>query len=192
MENLFAIIVGAIFVNNFVLSKFLGICPFIGVSRRWRPALGMGMAVTLVMAVTALVTWPIYEFVLVPFHLEYLEILSFILVIACVVQLIELFIKQSSPALYEALGIYLPLITTNCAVLGVAFLNIQKEYSLVGSIVNGIGGGLGFALALLLMSAIRERLDLGNVPKSFVGIPIAFVTAALMSVAFLAFSGMIQ
>jgi electron transport complex protein RnfA len=192
MENLFAIIVGAIFVNNFVLLKFLGICPFIGVSRRWRPALGMGIAVTLVMAVTSLVTWPVYKLVLVPFHLEYLDILSFILVIACVVQLIEMFIKQSSPALYEALGIYLPLITTNCAVLGVAFLNIQKEYSLIGSIVNGIGGGLGFALALLLMSAIRERLDLGNVPKSFVGIPIAFVTAALMSVAFLAFSGMIQ
>jgi electron transport complex protein RnfA len=191
MENLFAIMLGAIFVNNFVLSKFLGICPFIGVSRTWRPAAGMGIAVTLVMAMASCTSWLINLFVLIPFHLEYLNIISFILVIASIVQLVELFIKRYSPPLYNALGIYLPLITTNCAVLGVALLNLQKGYSLLGSIVNGIGGGLGFTVALLLMSAIRERLELGDVPKSFSGVTIAFITGALMSMAFLAFSGMI-
>jgi electron transport complex protein RnfA len=192
MENMFAILAAAIFVNNFVLSKFLGICPFIGVSRRWRPALGMGLAVTSVMGIASVATWLLYSFVLVPLHLEYLNIIGFILVIACLVQLLELFMKQYSPALYNSLGIYLPLITTNCAVLGVAFLNINKDYSLLAGFVNGVGGGLGFAMALLLMSAIRERLELGNVPKLFEGIPIAFITAALISIAFLAFSGMLQ
>ncbi|MFH0977856.1 MAG: electron transport complex subunit RsxA [Candidatus Woesearchaeota archaeon] len=192
MENLFVIIIGAIFVNNFVLSKFLGICPFLGVSRRWKPALGMGLAVTGVMGISSTVVWVIEKLVLIPLNIGYLDILVFILVIASLVQILELVIKQYSPSLYNALGIYLPLITTNCAVLGVAFLNIQKNYSLVGSIVNAIGGGLGFLLALLLMSAVRERLDLGDVPKNFQGIPIAFITAALMSMAFLAFSGMIQ
>jgi electron transport complex protein RnfA len=190
MENLFAVLIGAIFVNNFVLSKFLGICPFIGVSRNWRPALGMGAAVTVVMAISSLAAWPIYHLLLVRFHLEYLNIISFILVIACLVQLIEVFVKRYSPSLYTAFGIYLPLITTNCAVLGVTFLNIQEGYTLLGSVVNGIGGGLGFAMALILMSAIRERLELGDVPESFRGPTIAFITAGLMSMAFLAFSGM--
>jgi electron transport complex protein RnfA len=192
MENLFAILIAAIFVNNFVLSRFLGICPFIGVSRTWRPAVGMGIAVTLVMGMSSLTSWLIYSLILVPFHLEYLDLISFILVIAALVQLIEIFVKRYSQPLYNALGIYLPLITTNCAVLGVALLNLNKGYSLIGSLVNGIGGGLGFTLALVLMSAIRERLDLGDVPKPFSGATIAFITAALMSMAFLAFSGMMQ
>ncbi|MFH1510190.1 MAG: electron transport complex subunit RsxA [Candidatus Woesearchaeota archaeon] len=192
MENLLAILIGAIFVNNFVLARFLGICPFIGVSRSWRPALGMGLAVTLVMALSSFAGWLIESLLLVPFNLQYLRIISFILVIACAVQLTEMFIKRYSQPLYNALGIYLPLITTNCAVLGVALLNVQKSFGLIESLVNGIGGGIGFALALMLMSAIRERLDLDNVPKSFAGVAIVFVTAALMSMAFLAFSGMMR
>lgn len=192
MENLIAILIGAIFVNNFVLARFLGICPFIGVSRSWRPALGMGLAVTLVMALSSVAGWIIESVILVPFGLQYLRIVSFILVIACAVQLAEMFIRRYSQPLYSSLGIYLTLITTNCAVLGVALLNVQKDFGLVESLVNGIGGGLGFGLALLLMSAIRERLDLDNVPKSFAGVAVVFITAALMSMAFLAFSGMMR
>lgn len=191
-HSLISIIIGAIFVNNFVLSRFLGICPFIGVSRRTRPAVGMGTAVTFVMGLASFITWPIYRLVLVPFNLEYLNILSFIFVIALLVQVVEFFVKRHSQRLYNALGIYLPLITTNCAILGVAFLNVQQDLSFVGSVVQGISAGLGFTLALLLMSAIRERLDLDVVPESFKGVPIAFITAALMSLAFLAFSGMIR
>jgi electron transport complex protein RnfA len=192
MDNLLAIIIGSIFVNNFVLSRFLGICPFIGVSRRTQPAVGMGLAVTFVMGIASFISWAVYNLVLVPFQLEFLKILSFILVIASLVQLVELFMKRYSQPLYRTLGIYLPLITTNCAILGVAFLNVQEDYSLLGAVVSGISAGMGFTLALLLMSGIRERLDMGTVPDSFKGTPIAFLTAALMSLAFLAFSGMIR
>jgi electron transport complex protein RnfA len=191
MDNLVAIIIGTIFVNNFVLSRFLGICPFIGVSRRTGPALGMGLAVTFVMGLASFISWLIHRLVLVPFELGFLNILSFILVIASLVQLVEMFVKRYSQPLYRALGIYLPLITTNCAILGVAFLNVQEGYGLLGAVVSGISAGIGFTLALMLMSGIRERLDISVVPDSFKGVPIAFLTAALMSIAFLAFSGMI-
>ena len=189
MENMFAIIIGAIFINNIVLMKFLGICPFIGVSRRTEPALGMGAAVTFVMVITSFVSGIFYHVILVPFGLEFLQIVVFIFVIASLVQLIEMFVKAYSTKLYHSLGIFLPLITTNCAILGVAFLNIAQDYSLIESTIHGLAAGVGFTLALLLMSGIRERIDRGNVPKAFKGVPIAFITGALMSLAFLGFSG---
>ncbi len=192
MENLLIILFAAIFVNNFVLSKFLGICPFIGVSKRTSPAFGMGIAVTFVMFFASMITWAVYTYVLVPFGAEYLQILVFIIVIASFVQLIEMFLRRNFVSLYNALGIYLPLITTNCAVLGVAFLNIQKGYSLAAASVNSFGAGLGFTLALLLMSAIREKLELADIPRPFRGVPIALITAAMMSMAFMAFAGMIK
>ena len=192
MENLFAIILGAIFVNNFILTRFLGLCPFFGVSKKTSSALGMGFAVTFVMALASIVTWSIYNFILIPLNVEYLQIITFILVIATLVQLVELYLKKTNEALYKALGIYLPLITTNCAVLGVAFLTVQEGYSFIAATVFGISAGIGFTLALFLMSGIRERLELSKVPKAFQGIPISFIIAALMSLAFLAFSGMIQ
>jgi len=192
MENLFAIIIGAIFVNNFILTRFLGLCPFFGVSKRTKPAFGMGLAVIFVMTLASIVTWLVYNLVLIPLGLQYLQIIVFILVIATLVQFVELFLKKMNPILYKALGIYLPLITTNCAILGVAFLNVQESYSFIAALVFGISAGVGFLLALLLMSGIRERLELSKVPKAFSGVPIAFIVAALMSMAFLAFSGMIQ
>ncbi len=192
MENLLAIIIGAIFVNNFILTRFLGLCPFFGVSKRTKPALGMGLAVIFVMTLASIVTWLVYNLVLVPLQIQYLQIIVFILVIATLVQFVELFLKKANPVLYKALGIYLPLITTNCAILGVAFLNVQEDYSFIAALVFGISAGVGFLLALLLMSGIRERLELSKVPKAFSGLPIAFIVAALMSMAFLAFSGMIQ
>jgi len=191
MENLLAIIIGAIFVNNFILTRFLGLCPFFGVSKKTKPALGMGLAVIFVMSIASVVTWVMYNLVLIPLNLQYLQIIVFILVIATLVQFVELFLKKVNPILYKALGIYLPLITTNCAVLGVAFLNVQENYSFIAALVFGISAGVGFTLALMLMSGIRERLELSKVPKAFQGIPIAFIVAALMSMAFLAFSGMI-
>lgn len=192
MENLLAIIIGAIFVNNFILTRFLGLCPFFGVSRRTKPALGMGLAVIFVMTLASSITWIVYNLILIPLGLQYLQIIVFVLVIATLVQFVELFLKKANPALYKTLGIYLPLITTNCAVLGVAFLNVQENYSFIAALVFGISAGVGFLLALLLMSGIRERLELSKVPKAFAGIPIAFIVAALMSMAFLAFSGMIR
>jgi len=192
MENLFAIIIGAIFVNNFILTRFLGLCPFFGVSKKTKPALGMGLAVIFVMTLASIVTWIVYNLVLIPLGLQYLQIIVFILIIATLVQFVELFLKKANPVLYKALGIYLPLITTNCAVLGVAFLNVQENYSFIAALVFGLSAGVGFLLALLLMSGIRERLELSKVPKAFSGIPIAFIVAALMSLAFLAFSGMIR
>jgi len=192
MENLLAIIIGAIFVNNFILTRFLGLCPFFGVSRRTKPALGMGLAVIFVMTLSSVVTWIMYNLILIPLGLQYLQIIVFILVIATLVQFVELFLKKANPVLYKTLGIYLPLITTNCAILGVAFLNVQESYSFIAALVFGISAGVGFLLALLLMSGIRERLELSKVPKAFSGLPIAFIVAALMSMAFLAFSGMIQ
>ncbi len=190
MENLLVIAVGAIFVNNIVLSRFLGLCPFFGVSRKTSGALGMGLAVIIVMTCASAITWPIYTYLLRPFNIEFMEIVTFILVIATFVQLIEMVIRKYQPDLYGVLGIYLPLITTNCAIMGVALLNVDEGYSFIGSVVNGFAAGIGFTLALLLMSGIRERLEFADVPKSFQDLPIAFVSAALLALAFMAFSGM--
>ena len=190
MENLLVIAVGAIFVNNFVLSRFLGLCPFFGVSRKTSGAIGMGLAVIIVMTCASAITWPIYTYLLRPFNIEFMEIVTFILVIATFVQLVEMVIRKYKPDLYGVLGIYLPLITTNCAIMGVALLNVEENYSFIGSVVNGFAAGIGFTLALLLMSGIRERLEFANVPKSFQDLPIAFVSAALLALAFMAFSGM--
>ncbi len=192
MENLLAIIIGAIFVNNFILTRFLGLCPFFGVSKKTKPAVGMGLAVIFVLTLASMATWLAYNFILVPLNIQYLQIIVFILVIATLVQFVELFLKKANPILYKALGIYLPLITTNCAVLGVALLNVQEDYSFIAAVVFGLSAGVGFLLALLLMSGIRERLELSKLPKAFDGLPIAFIVAALMSMAFLAFSGMIR
>lgn len=187
MNDIFIIILSAMFVNNVVLMKFLGMCPFFGVSKRMKPALGMSAAVTFVMTLASFVTWFAYWLVLEPLGVEYLKIVIFIFVIASLVQLVELTIKRYSKALYSTLGIYLPLITTNCAILGVAFLNITNEYNLVNSVVYGFSAGIGFTIALLLMSGIRERLELGNVPKAMRGVPIAFIAAGFISLAFLSF-----
>ena len=192
MENLIAIIISMIFVNNFILTKFLGLCPFFGVSKKTENALGMGAAVIFVMGIASSASWLLYTFVLVPLKIEFLNIITFILIIAFLVQLVEIFIRKYSKSLYKALGIYLPLITTNCAVLGVAFLNIQEKYSFLASLIAGLAAGVGFTLALLLMSGIRERMEFLDVPKPFKGLPIAFIVAALMSLAFLGFAGMLQ
>ncbi|MCB9359134.1 electron transport complex subunit RsxA [Candidatus Woesearchaeota archaeon] len=191
MENLLALAISMIFVNNFILTKFLGLCPFFGVSKKTESALGMGLAVIFVMGIASAASWLLFNLILEPLDIEYLQIITFILIIAFLVQLVELFIKKYSEKLYNALGIYLPLITTNCAVLGVAFLNIQENLSFIGAIVGGISAGVGFLLALLLMSGIRERLELMEVPAPFKGLPIAFIVASLMSLAFLGFAGMI-
>jgi len=192
MDNLLAIMVSMIFVNNFILTKFLGLCPFFGVSTKTKNAVGMGVAVIFVMGIASMASWLLYEFILIPLKLEFLQIITFILIIATLVQLVEIFIRKYSQPLYKALGIYLPLITTNCAVLGVAFLNIQEEFTFFGSLVGGVSAGIGFLLALLLMSGIRERMELMDVPKPFKGLPIAFIVASLMSLAFLGFAGMIK
>lgn len=176
-----------IFINNFILTQFLGLCPFIGVSKNSESAVGMGMAVTFVMGLASLITYIIYYYLLVPFDLQYLQTLSFILVIAALVQLVEMVIEKNSPALYQALGIYLPLITTNCAVLGIALINITETYTLMESFCAGLAGGIGFTLVLILMSNIRERLDLHPVRRSFRGVPIAFISGGLMALAFMAF-----
>lgn len=190
MDNLLAIAVGSIFVNNFILFRFLGLCPFFGVSKKTSSALGMGLAVIFVMTCASAITWPVYTYLLLPFEIEFMRTVTFILVIAAFVQLVEMVIRKYQPSLYKALGIYLPLITTNCAVLGVALLNLEERYSLIGSVVDGFSAGIGFTLALLLMSGIRERLELADVPKSFKGLPIAFISAALLALAFMAFTGM--
>jgi len=190
MDNLLTIAIEAIFVNNFILFKFLGLCPFFGVSKKTSSALGMGMAVIFVMTCASAITWPLYTYLLIPFEIEFMRTIIFILVIAAFVQLVEMIIRKYQPSLYKALGIYLPLITTNCAVLGVALVNLEARYSLIGSVVNGFSAGIGFTFALLIMSGIRERLELADVPKSFRNLPIAFITAALLGFAFMAFSGM--
>ena len=187
----FAIIVGAIFVNNVVLAQFLGICPFLGVSSKVETSLGMGAAVTFVMSLTAVVAWCIQTYVLAPLQIEYMQTIVFILVIASLVQMVEIILKKVSPSLYQALGIFLPLITTNCAVLGVAILMIQKEFTLLQSVVYSIAAAVGFALALVLFAGIRERLEFEDVPAAMKGTPIALVTAALMAMAFLGFSGLV-
>jgi electron transport complex protein RnfA len=192
MKTLFLIIISTVFVNNFVLARFLGLCPFMGVSKKIETATGMGMAVVFVMTVAAAVTWNIQRFILTPFNLQYLQTIMFILVIASLVQLVEIFIRKASPALYQALGIFLPLITTNCAVLGMAILTIQKELNFISAITFALGSALGFTLALILMAGIRERLEMADVPKTFAGTAAAYVTAGLLSLAFMGFSGMVK
>lgn len=195
--KILAIAISMVFVNNFILSKFLGLCPFLGVSKESKPALSMGVAVIFVMTCSAIITWLVYNFVLLPFNIEYLRTITFILVIAAFVQFIEMVIRRYSPGLYKALGIYLPLITTNCAVLGVTILNVNTFFSVKGaaeasfiySVCQAFFAGVGFLLALILMSGIRERLELLEAPKCFQGIPIAFIVASLMSLAFMGFSG---
>ena len=192
MKTLFLIIIGTVFVNNFVLARFLGLCPFMGVSRRIETATGMGMAVVFVMTVAASVTWNIQTFLLIPFELQYLQTIMFILVIASLVQLVEMFVRKVSPALYQSLGIFLPLITTNCAVLGVALLTVQKGLGFFQTLVFAFGSSLGFTLALVLMAGIRETEEMADVPKPFKGTALAFVTAGLLSLAFMGFSGMVK
>jgi electron transport complex protein RnfA len=192
--ELFAIFIGVVFVNNFVFSRFLGLCPYMGVTQKTSSAMGMGMAVIFVMTLSAAVTWGVYEWLLVPFGITYLYIVAFILVISAFVQMVEIFLHKMVPALYRGLGIYLPLITTNCAVLGVATLNKQEFFGTPGSfakcIVQGFGAGVGFLLAMLIMSGVRERLELADVPEALKGVPIAFITAGLVAIAFLGFSGL--
>ncbi len=185
--TLTAIVIGAIFVNNVVLSQFLGICPFLGVSSKVGTAAGMGMAVTFVMALASLVTWCLQEYVLVPFNIGYMQTIVFILVIAALVQMVEIILKKVSPALYQALGIFLPLITTNCAVLGVAILMVQKDFTLLTGVVFSVATALGFALALVLFAGIRERLEVEDVPAGLRGVPIALITASLLAMAFMGF-----
>ena len=187
----FAIIIGAIFVNNVVFAQFLGICPFLGVSSKVDTSIGMGAAVTFVMALASIVAWSIQEFILVPFQIEYMQTIVFILVIAALVQMVEIILKKVSPSLYQALGIFLPLITTNCAVLGVAILMIQKEYNLLQSFAFSVSTALGFAMALVLFAGIRERLELDGVPAALKGNPIALITAAILAMAFMGFSGLV-
>ncbi|MBS6365946.1 MAG: electron transport complex subunit RsxA [Clostridiales bacterium] len=190
LTSLFTISLGAILVNNFIFSQFLGICPFMGVSKKMDTALGMGFAVTFVMGVASAVTWAVNEFLLVPFDLVYMQTIAFILVIASLVQFIEMFLQKTIPSLYQALGIYLPLITTNCAVLGVALLNIQNSYNFIESLVYGITGGLGFLLAIVLFASVRTRIEGCDCPKSFDGYPIALLSAGLLSLAFMGFQGL--
>ncbi len=187
--NLILIIIVAIFVNNVVLAQFLGICPFLGVSKKVDTASGMGMAVTAVLVVATIVTYLIQVYVLNAFGLEYLQTIAFILVIAALVQMIEIILKKTMPALYQALGVFLPLITTNCCILGVAILVIQKDYDLLEGIIYALSTGLGFLLAMVLFAGLREQLELVNVPKIFAGVPIALVTASLLAMAFMGFSG---
>ena len=190
--NLILLVLAGIFVNNYVLSQFLGICPFLGVSKKLDTAAGMGMAVIFVMSLAAGVAWLVYAFILTPLHIEYLYNIAFILVIASLVQFVEMFLKKAAPALYQALGVFLPLITTNCAVLGVAVLNMQKGYNFIESVLNALGGACGFALAIVLFAGIRERIADNDTPKAFDGYPMALITAGLMSIAFLGFSGLIK
>ena len=188
--SLMSISLGAILVNNFILAQFLGICPFMGVSQKTGTAMGMGLAVTFVMGIASAVTWAVNNYILVPLDLGYMQTVAFILVIAALVQFVEMFLKKSIPSLYQALGIYLPLITTNCAVLGVALLNIQNSYSFIESVVYGITGGLGFLVAIVLFASIREHTEDADCPKAFRGFPIALISAGLLALAFMGFSGM--
>lgn len=190
--EILTILISAVLIKNFVLYYFLGICPFLGVSKKLDSALSMGLAVTFVMSITAVVSWLINHFILIPYGLDYLQIVSFILVIASLVQLVEMFIRKISPPLYQALGIYLPLITTNCAIMGLALLAARKNYNFIESVVFGFGSGLGFTLAIVLMAAIREQLDLADVPKPMKGAGITLIVAGLMALAFSGFSGMIK
>lgn len=190
MKEIFIIIVGSILVKNIVLSQFLGICPFLGVSKQVETSIGMGAAVTFVMAIASIITWMIQRYVLVPLGIEYLQTIAFILVIASLVQFVEMVVQKTSPGLYQALGVFLPLITTNCAVLGVAIINIQKDYNFIETVMNGVANAIGFTLAIVLFAGIRERLEIAEVPAALKGTPIALVVAGLMAVAFLGFTGL--
>jgi electron transport complex protein RnfA len=192
MYELFLLIIGAVLVNNFVLARFLGICPFLGVSKRVETSLGMGMAVVFVMTVASVVTYLVQNYLLVPFEIDYLRTIAFILVIASLVQFVEMVIQKTSPALYNSLGIFLPLITTNCAVLGVAILSVQKEFTFVQATVFGFAASLGFTLALVLFAGLRERIALARVPATFKGTPIGLITAGLLSLAFMGFAGLVK
>ncbi|MBQ8764729.1 MAG: electron transport complex subunit RsxA [Clostridia bacterium] len=199
MPALIGIALTSIFVQNFVLVKFYGICPFLGVSKKLDTALGMGMAVTFVMTLASIMTWLCQKFILVPLNIEYMQTIAFIVIIAALVQFVEMFLQKSIPSLYSALGIYLPLITTNCAVLGVALLNVRTasvidptagSYTLIESIVNGFSAGIGFMLAIVLFAGVRERLESSDIPNSLQGMPIALISASLLAIAFLGFAGM--
>jgi electron transport complex protein RnfA len=190
LAQIMGLVIGGILINNYVLSRFLGICPFLGVSKQLDSALGMGAAVVFVMAMTGASCYALWELLLVPLHLEYLSTIVFILIIAALVQLVEMILLKYSPALYKALGIYLPLITTNCAVLGVAVLNKDAGYNLIQSIVNAVAGALGFGLALILMAGLRMRMEYSDVPLALKGKPITFILAGVMSIAFLGFAGL--
>ena len=191
MNTYLMILIGSILVNNYVMNKFLGICPFLGVSKKVDTAFGMGMAVTFVMTLASFMTWLVEHFLLVPFDLMYMRTIAFILVIAVLVQVVEMALKKLSYSLYQALGVYLPLLTTNCAVLGAAILNSDQGYNLLESTVSGCSAALGFTLALLLMAGIRERLSLSQMPKWMDGFPGALITAGLMAVSFMGFGGLI-
>jgi len=190
MRELFMIAVGTVFINNVVLSQFLGLCAFLGVSKKMDTAAGMGGAVIFVITISSFVTALIYKFLLLPLNVTYLQTIVFILVIAALVQFVEMFLKKSSPSLYNALGVYLPLITTNCAVLGVALINVQKSYGIVESVVNGLATAVGFTIAIVLMAGIREKTEYNDVPESFKGSPIVLLTACLMAIAFFGFSSL--
>ncbi|MDE7436391.1 MAG: electron transport complex subunit RsxA [Lachnospiraceae bacterium] len=191
MKTLLLIAIGSAIVNNVVLSQFLGICPFLGVSKNTKTAAGMGGAVIFVIGIASLVTSLIYQFILHPLDMDFLETIVFILVIAALVQFVEMFLKKSMPPLYQSLGVYLPLITTNCAVLGVALTNVTKEYSILESVVNGLATAVGFFIAIVIMAGIREKIEYNDIPKPFKGTAIVLITACLMSIAFMGFSGMI-
>ena len=190
MGSLLAIAIGSAFINNVVLSQFLGICPFLGVSKKVKTAAGMGSAVVFVITLSSAVTAVIYKFVLVPLNITYLQTIVFILVIAALVQFVEMFLKKKMQGLYQALGVYLPLITTNCAVLGVALTNVQKSYSILESVVNGFAVAVGFLISIVIMAGIREKIEYNKIPKSFKGMPIVLITAGLMAIAFFGFSGL--
>ncbi len=198
MPALIGIALTSIFVQNFVLVKFYGICPFLGVSKKVDTALGMGMAVTFVMTLASIMTWLCQTFILVPLNIEYMQTIAFIVIIAALVQFVEMFLQKSIPSLYSALGIYLPLITTNCAVLGVALLNVRTasvisdsaSYTLIESIINGFSAGIGFMIAIVLFAGVRERLENSDIPKALEGFPIALISASLLAMAFLGFQGM--
>ena len=190
LGSIFGIIISSIFINNIIFAKFLGCCPFMGVSKKIDASLGMGMAVTFVITIASGVTWLVYRFILEPMGLAYLQTIAFILIIASLVQFVEMEIQKTSPSLYKALGVFLPLITTNCAVLGVAIINIQADYNFIETLVNGFSVAVGFSLALILLAGVRERIEYSAIPKAFQGIPIAFLTASLLAMAFMGFSGM--
>lgn len=192
MREMMIILFGAILVDNFVLTKFLGVCPFLGVSKNMKTAMGMSFAVIFVMLMATAITWPVFHFLLQPNELAYLQTVMFILVIASLVQISEIFLKKVIPALYQSLGIFLPLITTNCAVLGLAILNIDQAYTFVQAMVNALGAGVGFMLALFLFSGIRSKIDHADVPRFMKGLPIALVSAALVSISFFGFKGLIE
>lgn len=189
MGDLLKIAVATALINNVVLSQFLGLCPFLGVSKKTKTAAGMGGAVVFVMTIASILCYGVYSLILVPFNAEYLETIVFILLIAALVQFVEMFLKKFSPALYKALGVYLPLITTNCAVLGVVIINVQKEYNFIQSVVNSMGTAIGFTIAIIILAGLREKMEYNNISPAFKGMPIVLVTAGLMAIAFSGFSG---